>query len=160
MDSERPTSTDVCRTGTEPSRKDVCASMQLKIAGTSLQLVDFPEVSSCGAAEAAARSVCQLSMDTFSDLLNHLAIEGRQIIRFATSDETIIDNDFLIYPATPSITDVCLNSWPGGQLSATHNVCLDQEPRAVTNGRNCFPACAKLRTKSTAAGFARKVSGL
>jgi len=67
-------------------------------------------------------------MDTFSDLLNHFAIEGRQIIRFATGDETIIHNDFLIYPATPSITHVCLNRWPRGQLSATHNVCLDQGP--------------------------------
>jgi hypothetical protein len=47
-DSERPTSTDVSRTAAKTPGKDVYATMMSKIVDTSLQLVDFPEVSSSG----------------------------------------------------------------------------------------------------------------
>jgi hypothetical protein len=69
--------------------------------------------------EAASRNahssvVYQLSMDAFSDLLDHFAVEGGQIIRLATGDETIVHDDFLIHPATASIAHVRLDRRPRG----------------------------------------------
>ena len=62
----------------------------------------------------AHSSVYQLSMDAFSNLLDHFAVEGGQVIWLATGDKTIVHDDFFIHPATASIAHVRLNRRPRG----------------------------------------------
>jgi len=94
-------------------------------------------------------------MFPFAEFLNHLPVEGRNVIGFATSYESTVNDDFLIDPIGTRILHIGLNRRPGRQPAAAYDVSVDQNPGAVTNCRNRLFFLKKYLVNSNASGVER-----
>src|SRR5690606_14497549 len=70
----------------------------------------------------------------FRDLLDHLAIEVRQVVRLATRHEPRVDYDGLVDPLRPRVAQVRADRRIGRDPTAPNDIRLDEKPRAVTDG--------------------------
>ena len=104
-------------------------------------------------------SVCQLRMDAFSDLLDHFAVKGGQIIGLATGDESIIHDDFLVHPVTASMAHVGPNSWPGSAIFGHGQLRPRSIARTMANGGDRLPCLRKTSDEVHTVSLSRKVSG-
>src|SRR5581483_4230948 len=66
----------------------------------------------------------------------HLAVEGRDVVRLAARDEVAVDHDLLVDPVAAGVPDVRLEGRPRGDSLAPHNPRLDEHPGAVADDRH------------------------
>src|SRR5438477_1252960 len=84
---------------------------------------------------------CELRLSRmfpFAEFLDHLLVEGRYVIRFATGHQSIVDHYFLVDPLGARVLHICLDCRPGRQPASAHHTSIDQHPRAVANRRHRF----------------------
>ena len=67
------------------------------------------------------------------DLLDHLAIKRREIIRLAAGHQSVIDHDFTIDPFRAGVFQVGLNRLVAGHLAPFDDAGVDQRPWAMAN---------------------------
>ncbi len=88
------------------------------------------------------RFLCPL-VDAFLDLLDDLGAESVEIARMARGDKATIDHHFAIFKPCTGIDQICFDRLVPGDLSALHQIRLDQQPWRVANGRDRFAGVEK-----------------
>src|SRR5579871_2326318 len=61
-------------------------------------------------------------MLAFPDLLDQFGAEGRQILRLATGDQTIVDDHLPVDPGAPCIANIGAQTGPGRESAAPHDI--------------------------------------
>src|SRR4051794_26519238 len=69
----------------------------------------------------------------------HLAVEGRDVVRLPARDEVAVDDDLLVHPLAAGVADVRLERRPRGDALAAHGPGLDEYPGAVADDRHRLP---------------------
>src|SRR5690606_6588030 len=69
----------------------------------------------------------------FGDLLDDLRAEGGKVVRGATRDEAVVDDDLLVDPAGARVPQVGLEARVAGDLAVAHDIRLDEDPGAVAD---------------------------
>src|ERR687890_1252198 len=67
------------------------------------------------------------------ELLDDLGAERRHVVGVAARDESLVDDDFLVYPMAPSVADVRPEGWVWGQGASLHHVGFDERPWSVAD---------------------------
>ncbi len=74
-----------------------------------------------------------LLVAALAELLDHLLVERRDVVRLAARDDAVVDDDLLVDPVAAGVVDVGLEGRPGGERAAAHRAGLDEHPRAVAD---------------------------
>src|SRR2546429_6643299 len=80
-------------------------------------------------------------------ILRSSSIECRDVVRFATGNESVVHNDFLIDPLCACVAHVDLNCWPRSHLSAANKIRADQDLWSMTYDRHRFVLPEKMLRK-------------
>src|SRR5688572_8214595 len=75
-------------------------------------------------------------MYAFRDLFDHLAVEGRDIVRVAAGDEAVINDHFFVNPVRTGVLQIGTKRRIRGQRAAFDNARVDQRPRRMTDRRD------------------------
>src|SRR5688500_16467878 len=75
------------------------------------------------------------SVAALCEFLDHLAVEGGDIVGPAARDKTVIYYHLSVNPLRPGVLEVGLYGRIGCHSAALYDACINQSPRAVANGR-------------------------
>src|SRR5882672_7659763 len=70
------------------------------------------------------------------ELLEHLGVELRDVIRLAAGDDALVHHDGLVHPLGAGVPEVGLERWPRGDPPAANDAGLHQRPRPVADHRH------------------------
>jgi hypothetical protein len=73
-------------------------------------------------------------VDSFPELLDHLAVEGGDVVGLATRHEPFVRYHLTIHPVAASIPDVRLQRRPRRERPPLHDARLDEQPRPMADG--------------------------
>ena len=80
-------------------------------------------------------------------LFDHLSVERRNIVRFATRNQSVIYDDSLIDPVCACVAHIDLNCRPRSHLSAANKIRADQDLRFMTYDCHRFVLPEKMLRK-------------
>jgi hypothetical protein len=86
--------------------------------------------------------------DVLCGTLRPFLDKSRQVAGTTTCHQRLVDNDFLIDPGGIGILQVGLERWPRSNRSSADDICLNQGPRAMADGRHRLPGFEKFTDKS------------
>jgi len=67
---------------------------------------------------------------------DHLAVEGRNVVRLAAHDKVAVNHRFLIHPLPAGVADIGLDRRPRGDAPPARRAGLDDGSGAVTDRRH------------------------
>src|SRR5438105_11936948 len=73
------------------------------------------------------------SVDSLGELLDHLLVEGWEVVGLAARDDSLVDDDLLVDPVAARVADVGLERRPRRDAPAADGARLDEHPRAVAD---------------------------
>ena len=77
-------------------------------------------------------------MNSFADLLDHFAIECRNVIRLSRRHNSAVDDDLLVHPLRARVGEIRLERWPRCDLHTAHDAGFDERPRPVADHRDAL----------------------
>src|SRR5207247_353245 len=75
----------------------------------------------------------------FGELLDHLLVEGGNVVGLPARDDAFVDDDLLVDPVPARVADVRLEGRPRGECPAARDARLDQHPGPMADDRHRFP---------------------
>src|SRR2546423_2664105 len=99
----------------------------------------MPASCRAGTGSARGRLLALPLVHSLGELLDHLLVERRDVVRLAAGHEPVVDDDLLVDPAAAGVPDVGLQARPRRHLAVADAVRLDQHPRAVADHRDGLP---------------------
>src|SRR5919206_2941117 len=79
------------------------------------------------------RLLALLRVLALGELLDHLRVERRDVVRLAARDEALVDVDLLVHPVAAGVADVGLDARPRRERPVAHDTRLDEGPGAVAD---------------------------
>src|SRR5262249_60694966 len=75
-------------------------------------------------------------LPTPAEQSDHLAVEGRDVVRFAARHEVVVNHDLLVYPLGASVLEIRLDRRPCGDPPPARRAGLDDGPGAMADRRH------------------------
>jgi hypothetical protein len=93
----------------------------------------------CGSGFQLRRSGSgRASVPAVAEFLDHLLIEGRNVVRSSARDQAVVHDDFFIDPIRARVPDISLDRGPGSDGPAADNACVDQDSGGVADRGDRF----------------------